>query len=236
VAEDMVVDNGRVFTAVAGQQSSGSAIGAVILSAINENTGALIWRDTLDEQTFLSSMIDSGGVIYLMGSGEGGTVWAINESNGTCGCTDDTYNGAPITLAGNTLVIAGTQATACAVSGQTGQPLWSLDEHCPGNAGNGLASYDGTSVWGEDPGGGGPSYVYNPGSKGCSAYQRVAVSLRRGQYAKRCRSARPSARSSLTRWSWRANWRPRHPPFALSGGRVLDRVARPGRVASNVGA
>lgn len=155
----MVVDSGDVFTAVSGEQA-GTAVGDIVLSAINESTGALVWRDTLTEQVFPNSMIASAGVIYLDGSGDGGTVYAINESNGARKWMVDTYDANPLTLAGSALVLTGGGADSCALNTQTGGLLWTRTQYCSGG-GQGLASYDGTHVWGEDPGGGNEGYVYN---------------------------------------------------------------------------
>jgi hypothetical protein len=155
-----VVDGGRVFAAVSGQQA-GTAVGDIVLSAINETTGALAWRDTLPEQVFPNSLIAANGVLYLEGDGEGGTVYAINESNGARDWTTDTYDSNPLTLAGNVLVLTGTQGDSCALNAQTGALVWEHSQYCSGG-GQGLASYDGTHVWGKDPGGGNEGYVYNP--------------------------------------------------------------------------
>jgi outer membrane protein assembly factor BamB len=158
----MVVDGGRVFAAVSGQQA-GTAVGDIVLSAINESTGAVIWRDTLDEQTFPNTLIAAGGVLYLEGYGEGGTVYAINESNGARRWTTNTFDANPLTLAGNTVVLTGSDAFSCALNAQTGALVWERSQYCSGG-GQGLASFDGTHVWGEDPGGGNQGYIYNPGS------------------------------------------------------------------------
>lgn len=155
----LVVDGGRVFAAVSGEQA-GTAVGDIVLSAINESTGAVAWRDTLPEQVFPNSLIAANGVLYLEGSGQGGTVYAINESSGARDWTVDTYDSNPLTLAGNILVLAGTDADSCALNAKTGALIWQRSEYCSGG-GQGLASYDGTHVWGEDPGGGNEGYVYN---------------------------------------------------------------------------
>jgi len=155
----LVVDGGRVFAAVSGQRA-GTAVGDIVLSALNESTGAVVWRDTLPEQDFPNSLIAANGVLYLEGSGQGGTVYAINESNGAREWTTNTYDSNPLTLAGNSLVLTGTDADSCALNAQTGALVWERSQYCSGG-GQGLASYDGSHVWGEDPGGGNQGYVYN---------------------------------------------------------------------------
>jgi hypothetical protein len=156
----LVVDGGRVFAAVSGEEA-GTAVGDIVLSAIDESTGAVMWRDTLPEQVFPNSLIAANGVLYLEGSGDGGTVYAISESNGVRDWTVNTYDLNPLTLAGNILVLTGTDADSCALNAQTGALVWERSQYCSGG-GQGLASYDGTHVWGEDPGAGNAGYVYNP--------------------------------------------------------------------------
>lgn len=70
-----------MFTAVSGEQP-GTAVGDIVLSAMNESTGAVVWRDTLTEQVSPNSLIAANGVLYLDGAGKAGTVYAITESSG----------------------------------------------------------------------------------------------------------------------------------------------------------
>ena len=160
----LVVDGGRVFAAVSGQQAGCRRRHHPV--GDQREHGAVVWRDTLPEQVFPNSLIAANRTLYLDGSGQKGARSTRSTSPTARGnATVDTYDANPLTLAGDILVLTGTDADSCALSAPTGTLIWQRSQYCSGG-GQGLASHDGTHLWGEDPGGGNEGYVNNVSTGG----------------------------------------------------------------------
>jgi hypothetical protein len=155
--QELTVDGGRVYAAVAASQSGYAYIE---LSAYDENTGTLLWTDELTDQAFPTWIVTANGTLYMQGYGVGGTVYAIDEIHGVKLWSTDLLEGNPVTLAGNVVVIPGVCGLSYGLSRTTGAIIWSDQPGCDGG-GIEMASFDGTDVWGDDwasP----PNRVYNP--------------------------------------------------------------------------
>lgn len=156
-------DDGHVFTAVG---DSGGDSAAVAVSAYDQVSGALQWTVTLPGDAWVPTPpITHDGVLYVDAEGRGGTVYALNETDGSLLWVNGPLKiGNSLVLAGGTLVIAGSCGHSYGLDPQTGGIVWADDFNCDGG-GTLMSSFDGTRVWGEDAEGGegaASGFVYAP--------------------------------------------------------------------------
>ena len=120
-----------------------SVVRDIVLSAINERTGAVVWRDTLPEQVFPNSLIAANGTLCLsrrLGAG-GGTRSTSPTARGNGLSTPTTPTRSR--WRGASWCLTGTDADSCALSAPTGTLIWQRSQYCSGG-GQGLASYLGS--------------------------------------------------------------------------------------------
>jgi outer membrane protein assembly factor BamB len=109
-----------------------------LMKAFDAATGALLWSVSLPNQyAFTSPPTAVNGVVFTGGAGSGGTVYAVDETNGAVLWTMPVANGdhsSPAVDQGKVFV-----SYACpqsyAFSAATGQQLWHHDSCCSGGGG-----------------------------------------------------------------------------------------------------
>jgi outer membrane protein assembly factor BamB len=109
-----------------------------LMKAFNAASGTLLWSVSLPGQyAFTSPPTAVNGVVFTGGAGSGGTVYAVNETNGGVLWTMPVANGdhsSPAVASGKVFV-----AYACpqsyAFSAATGQQLWYYSSCCEGGGG-----------------------------------------------------------------------------------------------------
>jgi outer membrane protein assembly factor BamB len=149
-------DNGRVFAV----NYDG------LLRAFDAGTGAMVWSTQLPEQTaFSSPPTAANGIVYTGGAGSGGTVYAVDESNGNVLWTSSVANGdhsSPAVSSSGVYV-----SYACAQTYDfdplTGSQVWHYAGACEGGGGRTPVLYAGylfVRDWLSTP----PGYVFNAGT------------------------------------------------------------------------
>jgi len=109
-----------------------------LMKAFDAATGTLLWSVSLPGQyAFTSPPTAANGIVYEGGAGSGGTVYAVNETNGAVLWTMPVENGdhsSPAVVAGSVFV-----SYACpqsyAFNATTGQQLWHYSSCCEGGGG-----------------------------------------------------------------------------------------------------
>ena len=109
-----------------------------LMKAFDAPTGGLLWSVSLPGQyAFSSPPTAVNGVVFTGGAGSGGTVYAVDETNGAVLWTMPVENGdssSPAITGGNVFV-----SYACpqsyAFNAATGQQLWHYDSCCEGGGG-----------------------------------------------------------------------------------------------------
>src|SRR5205823_5221737 len=109
-----------------------------LMKAFSAATGILLWSVNLAGQYgFTSPPTAVNGVVFTGGAGTGGTVYAVNETNGAVLWTMQVENGdhsSPAVIAGNVYV-----SYAChqsyAFNAVTGQQLWNYSGGGEGGGG-----------------------------------------------------------------------------------------------------
>lgn len=140
-------DNGRIFTLSSGGD----------MAALNPVTGKPIWFKTLTGQySFSSPPTALNGIVYTGGAGSGGTVYAVNEKNGTILWTQPVANGddsSPVvTKTGVYVSYVGPQTYD--FNPVTGAPLWHYSGCCEGGGGATPVIYNGRlyiESWASNP-------------------------------------------------------------------------------------
>jgi outer membrane protein assembly factor BamB len=145
-------DGGRIFVI-------SSSIGtAATMQAYDANTGDLDWSTLLAGQyAFSAALTASNGLVYTGGAGSGGTLYAVNESNGAIVWTQGVANGdnsTPAVTADGVYVTYPCQTYDFRPA--TGDSIWSNNTGCEGGGGatpvvanqlvyspNGVSGYDG---------------------------------------------------------------------------------------------
>jgi outer membrane protein assembly factor BamB len=121
-------DAGRIFTVTAGG----------LLASFDAASGAPGWSATLPGQySFSSAPTAYRGIVYVGGAGEGGTVYATDESNGNLLWTQEVANGddsAP-TVADEGVFVSYACVQAYAFDRASGSPLWHYSGSCEGGGG-----------------------------------------------------------------------------------------------------
>jgi hypothetical protein len=148
---EVTVDGGRVFTAAPYVNSQSEA--EILLSAFNETTGALLWKDIISSQPDPTPLIAHDGTLYFTGDGFGADVYAIDEADGKPVWTNgDLDVGNPVTLARNVLVIPTACGLTYALSTTNGDSDWTDDNDCDGG-GTFMSSFNDVSqVWADSVG------------------------------------------------------------------------------------
>jgi len=124
----LAYDAGRVFT----------VNGSGVMEAFNATTGALDWATQLQLQySFTSPLTAAGGYVYTAGAGEGGTVYAVRETNGELVWSRSVENGdnsSPAVSASGVYV-----SYACGQTYDfgptTGALIWHRNTDCEGGGG-----------------------------------------------------------------------------------------------------
>ncbi len=124
----LTYDRGRVFVL----DSDG------VLSAFDATSGAIAWSEQLPGQyLFLSPPTAMNGIVYADGGGVGGTVYAVQESDGQVLWTqsvDIGGNSSPAVNAQGVYVSSGCQETYD-LDPVLGSPLWHFTSGCTGGGG-----------------------------------------------------------------------------------------------------
>ncbi|MEY4751574.1 MAG: hypothetical protein RIQ60_3788 [Pseudomonadota bacterium] len=147
-------DAGKVF-------ALSSTIGnAALMQAYDAATGQLVWSTLLAGQySFSSPPTAAHGYVYTGGAGSGGTVYAVDQTNGVIAWTRSVANGdssAPAVSSDGVFVTYPCQTYAFRPS--TGELTWSNNTGCSGGGGatpvvangalyapNGVGSYNGST-------------------------------------------------------------------------------------------
>ena len=109
-----------------------------ILLALDASTGARVWADALTPQYFFTSPpTASEGTVYLTGSGQDGTLYAISEADGSILWTADDVigDGSAPTLSPTRVFEAFTCSLAEAFRRIDGKKLWQTHPSCLGGGG-----------------------------------------------------------------------------------------------------
>jgi outer membrane protein assembly factor BamB len=109
-----------------------------VMKAFDAATGTLLWSVSLPNQSsFTSPPTAANGIVFTGGAGSGGTVYAVNETNGAVLWTMPVENGdhsSPAVASGKVFV-----SYACpqayAFNSVTGQQLWHHNSCCEGGGG-----------------------------------------------------------------------------------------------------
>ncbi len=118
-----------------------------VLRAFNAGTGQQIWSVQLPGQyAFSSAPTARNGMVYVGGAGIGGTLYAVNETNGAVVWTQPVANGddsSPTVTASNVFVAyAGAQAYK--FDAASGSPLWHYNGYAEGGGGATAPLYNGS--------------------------------------------------------------------------------------------
>jgi len=117
-----------------------------VLRALDAATGQSNWEAQLpDQYAFTSPPSCFGGVVFVSGAGEGGTLYAVNEVTGdvlwTQGVENGDHSSPAVSSAGVFVSYAGNQAYGFATA--DGTPLWHYEGPAEGGGGKTTALYGG---------------------------------------------------------------------------------------------
>jgi outer membrane protein assembly factor BamB len=131
----MTEDGGQIFVQVGG-----------VITAYSATTGAQGWSSLMpDQYSFSSYPTAYDGYVYTGGAGDGGTLYAVNESSGTVAWTAEVENGdssSPgVSNSGVYVDYACNQVYD--FNPTTGSPIWHYSTDCEGGGGSNTALYDG---------------------------------------------------------------------------------------------
>lgn len=130
-------DNGKLLT----------VNGSGMMQALDASTGQTLWFRSLSDSVtsglntaqymFSSPPTALNGIVYTSGSGGGGTLYAVNESDGSLRWTQPVVNGdssAPV-VTSNAVYVSYACQWAAAFNPQNGSPLWTHTTGCSGGGG-----------------------------------------------------------------------------------------------------
>lgn len=126
-----------------------------LLRAFNATSGKLDWSVQLPgEYAFSSPPTASNGVVYIGGSGFGGTLYAVSETHGTVLWTQPVVNGdnSSPALSGTSVFVSYACPRVYAFNRTTGQRQWSSNGPCEGGGGK-TPVYHGNKVYARDSSG-----------------------------------------------------------------------------------
>jgi outer membrane protein assembly factor BamB len=109
-----------------------------LMKAFDAATGTLLWSvDLPDQYAFTSPPTAANGIVYAGGAGSGGTVYAVNETNGavlwTMGVENGDHSSPAVTL--GSLFVSYACPQAYAFNAVTGELLWHRSSCCEGGGG-----------------------------------------------------------------------------------------------------
>jgi outer membrane protein assembly factor BamB/sugar lactone lactonase YvrE len=139
-------DNGQVFAVNFDGQ----------LSAFNATTGLQTWSVKLPIQYFFSSAPTAfGGIVFISGSGTGGTLYAVNETDGSVMWTDGAASGQDSSPAVSTTGVYASYACNWAYdfAPRTGAQIWLHSGSCSSGGGGKTAVLSGGKLYTRDSGG-----------------------------------------------------------------------------------
>jgi outer membrane protein assembly factor BamB len=135
-------DNGVVY--VVPDSVSGFSSGAMY--AYSAKTGKLLWSAILPAQYLFSSPPTAGnGMVYTGGAGEGGTVYAVREKDGSVAWTNGVENGdnsSPV-VTKNGVYVSYACPQTYRFNPLTGEQIWNYQGGCEGGGGATMALYRG---------------------------------------------------------------------------------------------
>jgi outer membrane protein assembly factor BamB len=117
-----------------------------LLRSYDAVTGAFGWSVQLpDQYIFTSPPTATDGVVYVSGAGVGGTVYAVDETNGDLLWSQGVENGdhSSPTIAGGSLFVAYSCPQAYAFNRTDGTPLWHYSGGCEGGGGKTVVYHEG---------------------------------------------------------------------------------------------
>jgi len=121
-------DSGKVFV----------VNGDGLMQAFDAVTGTLVWSVSLPGQySFTSPPTAADGIVFTGGAGSGGTLYAVDETNGAVLWTMPVENGdhsSPAVDGGNVFV-SYSCPNAYGFNAETGQELWHYEVGCEGGGG-----------------------------------------------------------------------------------------------------
>ena len=109
-----------------------------LLQAFAGDTGALVWARQLPGQyAFSSPPTASAGVVYVGGAGSGGTLYAVDESNGAVLAAQQVENGddSSPALSGSAVFVSYACNQAYGFATPSLSPLWHYSTFCEGGGG-----------------------------------------------------------------------------------------------------
>jgi len=124
-------DSGKVFVLVSPFAT------AATMEAFNASSGQQLWSTLLAGQySFTAPLTAADGYVYTGGAGSGGTLYAVNESNGSIAWTQSVQNGdnsAPAVTADGVYVTY--PCWTYDFRPATGESIWSVNTGCEGGGG-----------------------------------------------------------------------------------------------------
>jgi outer membrane protein assembly factor BamB len=128
-------DNGTIFVV----PDTSDPFGAGAMFAYEAATGSLLWSATLPDQYLYSSPPTAlNGIVYTAGAGEGGTVYALDETNGnvlwTVGVANGDNSSPVVTTKG--VYVSYVCPNVYDFAPTTGTAIWSYSPGCDGGGGN----------------------------------------------------------------------------------------------------
>src|SRR5262249_40956222 len=109
-----------------------------LMKAFDAATGNLLWSVSLPGQfIFTSPPTAVNGTVFTGGAGSGGTVYAVNETNGEVLWTMPVENGdnSSPAFSGGSVFVSYVCPQAYAFNATTGQELWHFSGNCEGGGG-----------------------------------------------------------------------------------------------------
>jgi outer membrane protein assembly factor BamB len=135
-------DNGTVF--VVPDATSGFSSGAIFAYAAS--SGDLLWTATLPSQYLYNSPPTAlNGIIYTAGAGVGGTLYAVDESDGKVLWTGEVANGnnsSPVVTSSG-VYVSYVCPNVYDFAPRGGKLIWSYSPDCDGGGGNTPVLYEG---------------------------------------------------------------------------------------------